>query len=175
MKVVDEKGKIFGKLNIIDLLVILLLVAAVVLVGYKVTHRSESAGGTATVLTYTVECSAVKPEVYESVKAFIDAAEEGDQLMANGEMVSAWITGVSAVPHEGNATLSSNNDGSLVLPVDADTLDLTFTIKANVANTVTNEVGSQEVRVGKNHIVKSIHFEITGGVILTCDWETQQG
>ena len=39
MKVVDEKGKIFGKLNIIDLLVILLLIAAVALVGYKATHR----------------------------------------------------------------------------------------------------------------------------------------
>ena len=32
MKVVDEKGKLFGKLNIIDLLVIVLLLVAVVLV-----------------------------------------------------------------------------------------------------------------------------------------------
>ena len=30
MKVVDEKGKLFGKLNIIDLLVIVLLLVAVV-------------------------------------------------------------------------------------------------------------------------------------------------
>ena len=54
MKVVDEKGKIFGRLNIIDLLVVLLLIAAVALVGYKATHRAENAGGGTTVLTYTV-------------------------------------------------------------------------------------------------------------------------
>lgn len=156
MKVVDEKGKIFGKLNIIDLLVILLLIAAVV-------------------LTYTVECDAIKPEVYESVKAFVEASEEGDQLMANGEMVTAWVTDVTAAPHEANATLSANNDGSLVLPVDPDTVDLVFTIKAHVANTVTNEVGSQEVRVGKRHIVKTTHFEVIDGIILTCGWETQEG
>ena len=98
MKVVDEKGKIFGRLNIIDLLVVLLLIAAVALVGYKATHRAENAGGGTTVLTYTVECDAIKPEVYESVKAFVEASEEGDQLMANGEMVTAWVTDVTATP-----------------------------------------------------------------------------
>ena len=36
MKVVDEKGKLFGKLNIIDLLVIVLIIAVVVVVGVKV-------------------------------------------------------------------------------------------------------------------------------------------
>ena len=42
MKLVDERGKLFGKLNIIDLLVILLLIVAVALIGWKVTRKDGS-------------------------------------------------------------------------------------------------------------------------------------
>ena len=58
MKVVDEKGKLFGKLNIIDLLVIVLLLVAVVLVVFKVLAKDGAVGAQHTVLTYTVEVKA---------------------------------------------------------------------------------------------------------------------
>ena len=50
MKVVDEKGKLFGKLNIIDLLVIVLLLVAVVLVVFKVLAKDGAVGAQHTVL-----------------------------------------------------------------------------------------------------------------------------
>ena len=53
----------------------------------------------------------------------------------------------------------------------ADLLDLTFTIEVNVANRITNEVGTQEVRIGKTHIVKTADFDLEGGTVLTCQWE----
>ena len=59
----------------------------------------------------------------------------------------------------------------LTFPVENDGLDLTFTIQANVVNAVTNEVGTQEVRIGKTHIVKTVHFELTNGIITTCEAE----
>ena len=62
MKVVDEKGKLFGKLNIIDLLVIVLLLVAVVLVVFKVLAKDGAVGAQHTVLTYTVEVKGVDPE-----------------------------------------------------------------------------------------------------------------
>ena len=68
MKVVDEKGKLFGKLNIIDLLVIVLLLVAVVLVVFKVLAKDGAVGAQHTVLTYTVEVKGVDPEVYEGDK-----------------------------------------------------------------------------------------------------------
>lgn len=40
MRVIDKKGKLFGKLNIIDLLAILLIVAVLALIGYKLTSNS---------------------------------------------------------------------------------------------------------------------------------------
>ena len=53
--------------------------------------------------------------------------------------------------------------------------DLTFTVEAYVLNNIKTELGSQEVRVGKTHIVKTTHYELNGGVILTCQWKEGTG
>ena len=173
MKVVDEKGKLFGKLNIIDLLVILLLIVAVALIGWKVTRKDGASNASRTILTYTVEVEGVDQEVYEGIKAYVPGESGiGDQLMANGEMVDAYVTNVTAAPHEGGLTMTDVNGTTMTFPVEGDdTLDLTFTIQANVVNSVTNEVGTQEVRIGKSHIVKTVHFELNNGTITTCEAE----
>lgn len=172
MKLVDERGKLFGKLNIIDLLVILLLIVAVALIGWKVTRKDGASNASRTILTYTVEVEGVDKEVYEGIKAYVPGESGiGDQLMANGEMVDAYVTSVTATPHEGGVTMTDVNGTTLTFPVEEDTLDLTFTIQANVVNAVTNEVGTQEVRIGKTHIVKTVHFELSNGIITTCEAE----
>lgn len=171
MRVVDEKGKLFGKLNIVDLLVILLLVAAVVLVAYKMMNRGDGSGAGHKALTYTVLVENVEPEVYEGLKAYIPADGTGDQLMANGEIVNAWVVDVSSAPHKDGLTMTDVEGKKLTFPVENDALDLTFTIRADVVNAVTNEVGTQEVRIGKNHIVKTVHFELDNGTITSCNWE----
>ena len=56
-----------------------------------------------------------------------------------------------------------------------DTLDVTFTVKGYVASDIKTELGSQEVRVGKTHIVKTTHFELNGGIVLTCEWASGTG
>ena len=173
MKLVDERGKLFGKLNLIDLLVILLLIVAVALIGWKVTRKDGASNASRTILTYTVEVEGVDQEVYEGIKAYVPGESGiGDQLMANGEMVDAYVTNVTAAPHEGGLTMTDVNGTTMTCPVEGDdTLDLTFTIQANVVNSVTNEVGTQEVRIGKSHIVKTVHFELNNGTITTCEAE----
>lgn len=172
MKLVDEKGKLFGILNIIDLLVILLLIVAVALIGWKVLKKDGASNANRTILTYTVEVKGVDQEVYEGIKAYVPGESGiGDQLMANGSMVDAYVTSVTAAPHEGGLTMTDVNGNMLTFPTEDDTLDLTFTIQANVVNAVTNEVGTQEVRIGKTHIVKTVHFELTNGIITTCEAE----
>ena len=61
-------------------------------------------------------------------------------------------------------------DGTLEIPVDEGTIDLLFTIECNVVNPITTEIGTQEVRVGKTHTVKTDKFELMNGVILDCEW-----
>lgn len=167
MHIVDEKGKIFGKLNIIDLFVVVILIAAVVLLGVKLANRNGGGVVGTTKLTYTVEVDAVEPEVYESVKENIPG-----QLMASGDLVDAYVVSVTASPSHSGASLDTSG-GALDVTLRDDLLDLVFTIEANVTNTVTNEVGTQEVRIGKSHIVKTTKFELPSGVILSCEWEPQ--
>ena len=43
MKIIDEKGRLFGKINLIDLLVLVLVVAVVLAVGWKLVGRKAAA------------------------------------------------------------------------------------------------------------------------------------
>ena len=167
MRIVDEKGRIFGRLNIIDFIVIILVIAAAVLLAVKLAGRESGGVTEKTRLTYTVKVTAVEPEVYRSVLENIPG-----QLMASGEMVDAHVVAVEASPAINGASLSTVG-GALDITLREDLLDLVFTIEANVTNTVLNEVGTQEVRIGKSHIVKTTKFELPSGVILTCEWEEQ--
>lgn len=166
----DEKGRLFGKINIVDLLVIVVIVIAAVFVGMKFLGNRDNGGGIGTAKTrvvYTVLVEGVQPAVYENVRACVDAGDA--RLMASGELLDGSVTAVSAEAHEEHVTVSGA-EGTVVLPVEEGLLDLTFTIECNVTNTITTEIGTQEVRIGKSHIVKTDKFELTGGVVLSCQW-----
>lgn len=163
---IDEKGRLFGKINIIDLLVILLVLVVAVVVGLKLMGKNQGipGGGGGTMLTYTVRVSEVQPEVYEAIKTRVDAGDA--QLMANGEMLSANITAVSATPYQKPV---ETMDGRIVYAQDTQRMTVVFTIEANITNPVTQAVGTQEVRIGKAHIVKTVDFELVNGVIFSCE------
>ena len=165
---IDEKGRLFGKINLVDLLVLIVVVILAVVLFLKLTGEGGALAGPAQTskLTYTVRVDGVYPAVYEDMQKWIP----GDPLMASGELLPGRIVAVEAQPHQDTATLNTTN-GVLILPQEGDLLDLTFTIEVDITNRVTSEVGTQEVRIGKQHIVKSQHIELYNGIIQTCDWE----
>lgn len=172
-----KDGKVFGKINIIDLLVLILAVVIVVAVGLKMTGRLGAAvPEVGTNITYTVRVERVDAEVYENIKNFIEAAKNngknvpGDQLMSNGACLSAWVTDVTAVPAQEKTEMAVGDNYVGIVTAGKDLLDLTFTVEGYVANNTKTELGSQEVRVGKRHIVKTTHFELENGTILSCEW-----
>ena len=163
---IDEKGRLFGKINIVDLLVILVILigAAVVAVKFLGPGSTAAINPAKTHVTYQVLVEGVQPEVYENVQKHIPGT-----LMASGEFLDGQVTAVTATPHASEASVSASGD-MLLVPVDSDLLDLVFTIECNVVNPVTTEIGPQEVRIGKTHIVKTDKFELTNGVIIDCVW-----
>ena len=163
----DKKGKLFGKINIIDLLVIVVAIIIVAAVGLKMTgHLGSAVGVSGSDIAYTVVVEGVKQEVYDSIQTYL---QPKDQLMADGALLNGYVTGVTAAPHESSAKVSTI-DGALIVPLMEDTLDLTFTIEAHVDDNTKTELGTQEVRVGKLHIVKTTHFELSNGVVTSCTW-----
>lgn len=170
---IDEKGRLFGKINVVDLLVLVVVVILVAVLGFKLLGRRNTGGadsaGSSSTLVYTVQVTQVNPAVYEDVQRWIP----GDQLMSGSDLLNGcYVTAVEAKPHQVTGSVSaSDGTRSVTFPVDGnDLLDLTFTIEANVGYTLANTVGIQEVRTGKSHTVKTQHFELTG-TILSCDWE----
>ncbi len=165
---IDEKGRLFGKLNIVDLLVILVVLVAVVVLGVKFLGKDGGGGINPgkTQVTYTVLVKGVEQEVYDNIQKYIPG-----QLMASGEMLDGQVVSVEPRAHEQTVTVDTT-DGTLEIPVDEGTIDLLFTIECNVVNPITTEIGTQEVRVGKTHTVKTDKFELMNGVILDCEWGT---
>lgn len=165
MKLIDEKGKLFGKINIVDLLVIVLAVVVIAVLGIRFLGGGSAAGvGTqAPKLTYTVRVMEVDPATYENVCQFVDSgAGKKDQLMASGKLLEGYVTDVTAEEHI----------PTLMDKVGGETLDLVFTVEVIPSDAMAGTVGSQEVRIGKEHILKTMHFEFGEGVVLTCQWES---
>lgn len=175
-----KDGKVFGKINIIDLLVLAAAIIIVAAVALKLTGRAGAARTeTGTGIHYTTKVENVDPEVYQNIVAYIDAAkaagQPGDQLMASGELLSGYVTGVTAAPHPNEAMVSTSIGGLSIYFGQNDLLDLIFTVEAYVANSVKTELGTQEIRVGKTHIVKTTHFELPYGTVLSCEWANGTG
>lgn len=161
MKVIDEKGKLFGKINLIDLLVVLVVIAVIVGVFWKLAGDKVSdaiAPSTKTVLEYEVLCTAVQADAASSAEAIA----VGQKLMSNGSLLNATVTQCTVEPY---ITTNVDAQGNTVAVTDQARNNVRFTIEAEIASgDLTNSVGSQEVRVGKSHIVKTTEVEITGTV-----------
>ncbi len=155
----EEKGRRFGKFNIVDILILLILVAGVIFLAVKLTGNRGLGEGAATRIEYTVHVAEVPREVCETVMGYKKA---NAQLMANGQLVDGYVTDITYGPH---ITHEPNADGVIITAEEQGEdayVDMVFTIQASVASTVTNKVGSQEVRIGKSHVVKTTEFEMEG-------------
>nr|WP_242855604.1 DUF4330 domain-containing protein [Ruminiclostridium josui] len=93
MKLIDEKGRLFGKVNIIDLVVVLLVLLLAAAVGYKVLSPKIASSPTAQgEVTAVVKCTFRTDTVVSQVKA-------GQQLVFGTDYVpNATIAEVKVVP-----------------------------------------------------------------------------
>lgn len=160
MKAIDEKGRVFGKLNLIDLVVVLVLIALVVGVAWKLVGGKISnavAANDAVTVQYEVLCTNV-----DNTVADYCMENSNGQLMSNGDLLNGYVTGCTMEPYM-ESTI--NAEGNTVSYQVTNRQNLRFTIECQVvpANNA-YEVGSQEVRVGKSHIVKTSMIEVTGTV-----------
>ena len=166
MSVIDEKGKLGGKINIIDLLVILVILAAVLAVfvlGGKMPGNTDAAPEH---VIYKVKVLGVDEDVYKSIQTQIPSQLVGDDQLQDG-----YVTSVEGVKvEESDETLIQANRNvyyATIRPGLAGTYDLVFTIEANIYDPVTSKIGTQEVRTGLSHVVKTTSFALDNGVIIS--------
>ena len=152
MKLIDEKGKLFGKVNVVDLIVIIIIAGIVGAVGYRLTSSRVNVGGGNPVTTEDKYCYVtlysplVVPEISQQLNV-------GDKLVANSKYTDAEIVSIDEKPA---AYVSTNSDGEAVLSEHPIWKDVTVVVKEKIdPSNVILKVGNQEARVGYSFILKT--------------------
>lgn len=149
MKVIDERGRLFGRINIIDLLIVALLVGGLSYVGVKRMQRGvpQAVAATEQQLSVTVRFQAV-------TQAMVNAVREGDRFYHTqtndflGEVVR-----IEARPAEIVAPMP---DGRFYETTSEQRVDLYVTVRGR-GRVAENGVllGRSEVRIGSELPMKS--------------------
>ena len=169
MKIV-KNGRLFGKLNIVDVLILLVVIAAVAFLAVRMvggsggeTIAADEPSAQAN-LRYTVLCedmplmqaenavTAVTAEDYE-LKLDDDSILKvsPNQIFNSNKFQDAQITSAEILPQDDSA--------------DGQRVTVRFVIEAAAKNTVGSfVVGTQEVRIGRDSTVKTVDIEMLGTV-----------
>lgn len=159
----EQKAKRIGKFNVVDIIAVVLILAVLAFVGYKLLGPDDAAPPTQekVKVTYTVRVERVADELYENCLPYLPS-----KLMASGKLVGGQIESVEKEPC---LVLAENGTWA----EDPDHVNLLFTCTTEVSAdaVMTTKVGEQEVRVGKtSHILKSEYIEFGGCTIVDVKW-----
>lgn len=147
MGLTDGKGRLFGKINVVDLLIVLVLILAVGGAYYVFFGGNEKQAQESGTVVYDFEITNVN-------KDFIDAINPGDPIRDStrgnylGNVVSKTFR---------NATMLNEDlvNGRYVIAEVPDAYDVVITIEATASVTPANiVVGGAEVKVGKKFFIK---------------------
>ncbi|MBR6521862.1 MAG: DUF4330 domain-containing protein [Oscillospiraceae bacterium] len=162
-----ENNKKKFKFNVIDLIVIVVVLAIVAFFAVKFIDFGPSSFvsiGSSEQVRYVVEVEVMKKEMYDEIVKELPA-----QMIANGAYCDGYIISAEAEP----CTVTdiefkdSGNPLSLyhVVPTD-EYVTVRFTCEAGLLNgTMLNNVGSQEIRIGRPNYVKGKNIEVVGTII----------
>lgn len=155
MHIIDNKGRIFGLINIIDLLVILVILAVVTRFGTGI-HQS-SAGSQ----VKEIETVLYVKEVKDATANVIKVGDTVKETKTNG--VLGKVTDVEVKPSE---TLVETADGRIVVYPNPVLKDVYITVKGTGSvNENAIVLGSNEIRIGTSLQIKTNIYSVTSTVM----------
>lgn len=156
-----KNKKLFGKLNIIDILILLILIAALVFVGVRLF--GGNGGGPATELPtsepnlrFTVLCPQLPRELAEEAVS----ALQGEDVVVGESIVTPRRI------FNSNSLLDAEIVSWEIVEREDGLVDLHLTVEAaSLVGEGTYTVGKQEIRVGVEYSVKTTRVELMGQVL----------
>ena len=144
MKLMDQKGRLFGKVHIFDLLILVLLLVGIVGMAMRFAV-SEDAVIHPKSAVYTIEFSEKEGWIKEAYKV-------GDTLWEKGENMGV-VTKVEVLPHQSLEVLP---DGSAGLVDHVITYNVVLTVETdNLREHDGTFIGSQEFLNGTGHTLSN--------------------
>lgn len=156
MKIVDEKGKLFGLVNIVDLLVLVAILLVIGGAAYKFKARGSGGEGATRTVSVTVLAPALRPEMLTGIKA-------GDKMVSGTSFTDVVIKDVKIRPA---FMVTTDSAGRRVEATDPYLKDLIVTVEGNtVISGGTINLGGQEIRRNKDYYIKSLDYEFKGMIL----------
>lgn len=162
MKIINEKGKLFGLINIVDLFVLLAALAVVVGVGWKIFGpKVQELTNPDVTMMATMRIRGATPFLVNEVSREGND-QTGKHLVSGNNYVDATIESITIEDYIQQVTTA---DGRIVNALDPSKKDIIVIIKSKVPEgTATPKIGTQEVRAGRTFIVKTNNFETTANI-----------
>ena len=160
MKIVNEKGKLFGIINVVDLLVLLMIIAVIGVVGTKLFG------------TKVAEVTQPKSDCYMEVELYGCLPSRYDEVFRQDLVGERLVSGNSYMPAtiedvwlEDCLVSGTDDEGTVQYKIDSAKKNIVFLIKTQVSpDSASPAIGSQEMRAGKTFIVKTQTFETSGTI-----------
>lgn len=160
MKIIDEKGKLFGLVNIVDLMVLVAVLAATAAIGVKLFAAPIAEYVAPSVPMTTV--FRVRGASDLLVNEINRNPLEGKKLVAGTEFIDAEVLSCEI---EDYVVQVMTDDGRIVDATDPTKKDIVITVVSTVARgTATPKIGNQEVRAGRTFIFKTVDFEMIANI-----------
>lgn len=150
------------KINLVDIAAILVIILGVAFVGWKLAHRGTTTAAPEKIhVTYVARAEGVAAELYENAKEHLPS-----RMMASGALVKGNVLSVEKQPYY---VLSDN--GEWVEDPAHCTLYFTAEVEVDKGTPLLTRVGEQEIRVGKEHILKCEQVEFAKTIIVDVQWD----
>ena len=157
MKIIDSKGRLFGKLNVVDLLLLLLILVVLFVVVFKLFGTTVQQSIAPEVeMTTTFRIRGAMP-------ILLDELEKSDKRLVNGNIyLDAEIIEVRGEPY---VSQNWTADGRVVNATDPYKIDIVIVVKSMTnKGAATHKIGNQEVKSGRTFILKTDTFECSANI-----------
>ncbi len=160
MKIINEKGKLFGIINVVDLVVLLAVICVLgAIVWQLLGSKVNDAVSDQVEMTMVVAIAGAHPDLVAEVER---QDLVGKKIVTGNQYLDAYISNVWTDDYVIQAI---TDDGQVLDAVDPTKKDIMVEIKSKVAKgTASPKIGSQEVRAGRTYIVKTQTFECSGTI-----------
>ena len=154
MKLLDDKGKVFGLVNIIDLIIVLVIL--LVATGAYFRFSNQGAGGKPATVEFEVMIQHIRPDLAQTIRV-------GDKMVSGSSYTGVTVKDVQIKP---GYSINVDARGQRVESIDPYLKDVYVTNTGTTTlSSATINMGGQDIRVGKDYFVKSRDYEFKGTVV----------
>lgn len=157
MRIIDEKGKLFGLINVIDLFVLVIIVALVGFGAYKMVNVNPTVAVNNKQAVMRFEITEVRDYTYNVIQVG-ETVKDYDKNIVYGKVVK-----VEKTPAKRYVTTA---DGRVVVATVPDKLDVSIYVQGTAtSNNNIILMGNNEIFVGASLALKGQKFTVRGTVL----------